>query len=86
MGLLDKLLDKAHVSTAGQRKAVFRVLLDDEGRVQDVVLKLSSGNPGIDQRGRAKFMNMRFPPGRLGPSTKKTRRWHDFAYSGDEGE
>lgn len=84
MGLLDRLLDKAHVSSGDPRKAVFRVLLDDEGRVQDVVLKQSSGSPEIDQLGRAKFMNMRFPPGRLGPTSKKARRWHEFAYSGEE--
>ncbi len=84
MGLLDRLLDKAQVSNGGPRKAVFRVLLDDEGRVQDVVLKQSSGSPEVDQRGRAKFMNMRFPPGRSGPTSKKARRWHEFAYSGEE--
>ncbi|MGS0891246.1 energy transducer TonB [Burkholderia stagnalis] len=86
MGLLDRLFDNAQVSGAGPRKAIFRVLLDDEGRVQDVVLKKSSGNPEVDQRGRAKFMTMRFPPGRLGGTSKKARRWHEFAYSGEEGE
>ncbi|MBN3817233.1 energy transducer TonB [Paraburkholderia sp. Se-20369] len=86
MGLLDRLLDNAHVSGAGPRKAIFRVLLDDEGRVQDVVLKQSSGNPEIDRQGRSKFMTMRFPPGRLGPTSKKARRWHEFAYSGEGGE
>jgi hypothetical protein len=86
MGLLDRLLDKAHVSSAGPHKAIFRVLLDDEGRVQDVVLKQSSGDPEVDKQGRAKFMNMRFPPGRLGANSRKARRWHEFAYSGEENE
>jgi hypothetical protein len=60
------------------------VLLDDEGRVQDVVMKKSSESSEVDQQGRAEFMNMRFPPGRLGPTSKKARRWHQFAYSGEE--
>jgi hypothetical protein len=84
MGLLDRLLDKAQVSNAGPRKAVFRALLDDEGRVQDVVMKKSGENSEVDQQGRAKFMNMRFPPSRLGPTSKKARRLHEFAYSGEE--
>ncbi|HKU26650.1 MAG TPA: hypothetical protein VJQ54_14330 [Candidatus Sulfotelmatobacter sp.] len=66
-----RLLDKAHAPTAGPRKTVFRVLLDYEGTVQVVVLKLSSGNPEVEQRGRAKYLNRQFPTGRLGPSTKK---------------
>lgn len=86
MGLLDRLFDKALISSGGPRKAVFRVLLDDEGRVQDVVLKQSSGNPEVDRQGRAKFITMRFPSRRLGATSKKARRWHEFAYSGEEGQ
>ncbi|WP_155741428.1 energy transducer TonB [Burkholderia territorii] len=83
MGLLDRLLDQAVGANAVPRKAIFRVLLDDEGRVRDVVLKRSSGNRDVDGRGIAKFFNMKFPPGRLAGSTKKARRWHEFAYSDD---
>lgn len=83
MGLLDRLLDRAVGVNATARKAIFRVLLDDEGRVCDVVLKRSSGDPAVDMRGHAKFSKMTFPRGRLGGSTKKARRWHEFAYTDD---
>ncbi len=83
MGLLDRLLDQAVGTSAASRKAIFRVLLDDQGRVKDVVLKRSSGDPAVDMRGHEKFLNMKFPPGRLNGSTKKAQRWHEFPYTDD---
>lgn len=85
MGLLDRLLDQAVGTNAVPRKAILRVLLDDQGRVQDVVLKRSSGDPAVDMRGQEKFLNMTFSSGRLVGSTKKARRWHEFAYTDDAG-
>ncbi|WP_446761922.1 energy transducer TonB [Burkholderia cenocepacia] len=86
MGLLCRLLDQAVGANVAPRKAIFRVLLDDAGRVQDVVLKRSSEDHDIDLRGREKFLKMKFPAGRLAGSTTKARRWHEFAFTDDANE
>lgn len=60
---MGRLLDQAVGGTdAATQKAIFRVLLDVEGRVRDVVLKRSSGARGIDGRGFAKLLSMKLPP------------------------
>jgi hypothetical protein len=81
MGLLDKMLNQAVTPPAGPRKAIFRLLLDDKGQIQDVVIKRSSGDHEADLRGMVEIRQMRFPAGRLGGGPKTSRRWHELAYT-----
>ncbi|MDR5792544.1 energy transducer TonB [Caballeronia sp. LZ008] len=49
MALIDRLLARSTPpGTARKRKTIVRVLLDDAGHVQDVVLKMSGGDPATD--------------------------------------
>jgi TonB family protein len=79
MPLMEKLLSRAVEQDDLSRKVIVRVLLDDQGRVQDVVLKRSCGHAGDDARAMADVRNMRFAPGKVG--SKTARRWHELAYS-----
>ncbi|SIT43738.1 conserved hypothetical protein [Paraburkholderia ribeironis] len=83
MALIDKLLGNAIGSSSGPRKAIVRVLLDDAGRVQDVVLKRSCGNVDGDARALAEIRQMKFPRGHLGQGSRTSRRWHELAYAID---
>jgi TonB family protein len=83
MSLLDKLLAKSVQPDSLQRKVIIRVLLDDEGQVQDVLLKRSCGDPAADQRALEEIRNMKFPRGNLGSGPKTSRRWHELAYAAD---
>ncbi|WP_246024725.1 energy transducer TonB [Paraburkholderia dinghuensis] len=76
---MDKLLARAVASDELSRKVIVRVLLDDKGRIQDVILKRSSGNAADDARALVEIREMRFPPGKI--DSKSTRRWHELAYS-----
>ncbi|KND61842.1 hypothetical protein BVER_06022c [Candidatus Burkholderia verschuerenii] len=82
MALIDKLLARGAPSGAAQkRKTIVRVLLDDAGTVQDVVLKMSCGDPQKDARALEEVRAMRFPRGQIGSGT--VRRWHELAYAVD---
>lgn len=81
MGLLDRLLDQTRRCECNGSPANFRVLLDDEGRVCNVVLERSSGDAAVGMRGHEKFSNMTFPRSWSGGSTKRPRRWHEVAYT-----
>ena len=81
MALLDKLLARSAPPGTQKRKTIVRVLLDDAGHVQDVVLKMSCGEPEKDARALEEVRNMRFARGQLGSGT--VRRWHELAYAVD---
>ncbi|WP_423382434.1 energy transducer TonB [Burkholderia sp. LMG 32019] len=80
MGLLDNLLGKAIGPGTAPRRVVVRVLLDDQGRVQDVVLKRSCGDPAEDKRVMWEVCGMEFPRGNLGSGPKTARRWHELNF------
>ncbi|MDR5738834.1 MULTISPECIES: energy transducer TonB [unclassified Caballeronia] len=81
MALIDKLLARTAPSGAPKRKTIVRVLLDDAGHVQDVVLKLSCGDAAKDEHALEEVRKMRFARGTLGSGT--VRRWHELAYAVD---
>ncbi|WP_248321729.1 MULTISPECIES: energy transducer TonB [unclassified Caballeronia] len=81
MALLDKLLARTAPPGSTKRKTIVRVLLDDAGHVQDVVLKMSCGDPAKDAHALEKVRKMRFARGQLGSGT--VRRWHELAYAVD---
>jgi len=81
MSLMDKLLARTVQPDSAKRNAIVRVLLDDEGRVQDVILKRSCGDAVQDARALNEIRNMRFPRGQIG--SKTARRWHELAYTID---
>ena len=64
---------------AQKRKTIVRVLLDDAGHVQDVVLKMCCGDAANDAHGLEEVPKMRFARGQLGLGT--VRRWHELAYA-----
>ncbi|WFN14883.1 energy transducer TonB [Burkholderia contaminans] len=80
MGLLDKILSRAVTVQSNQAPIVIRVLLDDEGRIQDIVLKRSCGDASKDQVAIEEIRQMNFPRGKLGSGPKTSRRWHEFVY------
>ncbi len=79
MSLLDKLLAKSVQPDSLKRKAIIRVLLDDEGRVQDAFLKRSCGDYKQDAHALKEIWNARFPRGQIG--SKTSRRWRELAYT-----
>ncbi len=81
MGLIDKLINGAIGPKIGPRKVIVLVLLDDEGRIQDVILKRSCGDPAADLRALMEIRQMKFPRGNLGSGSKKARRWHELVYT-----
>ncbi|SAK49614.1 hypothetical protein AWB79_01449 [Caballeronia hypogeia] len=81
MALIDKLLARSAPAGAPKRKTIVRVLLDDAGIVQDVVLKMSCGDTTKDTHAVDEVRKMRFARGQLGSGT--VRRWHELAYAAD---
>jgi outer membrane biosynthesis protein TonB len=79
MSLIEKLLAKANPSVTNKRRVLARVLLDDAGRVQAVMLKQSCGDLVLDERALIELRNAQYPSTRLG--SKTSRRWHDIAYT-----
>jgi len=82
MALIDRLLARSTLpGTAPKRKTIVRVLLDDAGHVQDVVMKMSCGDPAKDAHALDEVRKMRFARGQLDSGT--VRRWHELAYAAD---
>ena len=81
MSPIDRLLAKTAQSDPLKRKAIIRVLLDDEGRVQDAFLKRSCGDSEQDARVLNEIWSTRFPRGQIG--SKTSRRWYELAYAID---
>jgi outer membrane biosynthesis protein TonB len=81
MSLKDKLLSRSMPTDSLKRKAIVRVLLDDQGNVPDVIFKRSCGDAMQDVRALNEIRNMRFARGQIG--SKTSRRWHELAYAAD---
>jgi len=81
MSLIDRLLKKSIEPDSLQRKAIVRVLLDETGKVQDVILKRSCGDSTKDALALIEIRNMRFARSQIGSRT--SRRWHELAYAVD---
>ena len=81
MSLIAKLLARNAASMPVKRRVLARVLLDDAGRVLDVRLKQSSGDPALDGEALIALRATRYPQARLGSRT--SRRWHDVAWAAD---
>lgn len=79
MSLIEKLLSRSVRIDSLKRKTIVRVLLDDQGHVQDVILKRSCGDAMQDVRALNEIRNMRFVRGQIG--SKTSRRWHELAYT-----
>ena len=79
MSRIDKLLAKSVQPDSLKRKAIIRMLLDNEGRVQDAFLKRSCGDHEQDARALNEIWNARFPRGQI--RSKTSRRWHELAYT-----
>lgn len=79
MALLDKLLSKTVAASDPLRaKVVVRIWLDDDGRVRDIKIRRSCGDPDNDARAVEAIALMRFPRGTIGSRT--SQRWHDLSY------
>lgn len=81
MDLLDKLLNRATPLQSRQKRVLVRVLLDERGVVQDVVLKQSCGDPAFDTQALTILRELRYAPARTGK--RAVRRWHEIAYTFD---
>ncbi|WP_175892794.1 TonB family protein [Burkholderia cepacia] len=81
MPLIDKLLSHAIPLQSGRKRVLARVLLDERGVVQDVVLKRSCGDPACDAEALRILRERRYAPARTG--NRAVRRWHEIAYSFD---
>ncbi|WP_322074803.1 energy transducer TonB family protein [Burkholderia cepacia] len=84
MSLIDRMLSRAvpH-STEGRRNVLVRVWLDDEGRVRDLKVRRSCGDPARDDRALHAIAVEQFPRGQLGSGGGTSQRWHDLTYDGD---
>ncbi|MDN7796120.1 energy transducer TonB family protein [Burkholderia vietnamiensis] len=84
MSLLDRMLSRATPQTGkGRRRVLVRVWLDDEGRVRDLKVRRSCGDPASDERALHAIAVMRFPRGQLGSGGGTSQRWHDLNYDVD---
>ncbi|HWW06777.1 energy transducer TonB [Collimonas sp.] len=84
MGLIDKLLAgvtklPASAASAPADRVLVRVYLDTAGRVTDVKIKKSCGDPERDAQAQREIMNMRFAS--KGKAAKTSHNWHDLAYT-----
>jgi TonB family protein len=83
MSLMDRLLSRTgNVPDALRRKVIVRVWLDDEGRVRDLKVRRSCGDPARDAKALDAIAVMHFPRGQLG-SSGTSQRWHDLSYDVD---
>lgn len=85
MGLMDRLLARAgtHGDASGNtgKRVHARVLLDDAGRVQAVLLRQGCGDPAMDRRALSELQGKTYPAARLG--SKTSRCWHNVAWTSD---
>ena len=79
MNLLNKLLANANITDPTCHRVSARVLLNEAGKVQDVKIKQSSGDPAIDKRAISELKNARYAPCRLG--SKSVRIWYDVVWT-----
>lgn len=77
MSLLQDLIARSNTAAPHTRRVVVRVLLDEAGRVHDVVVKHSCGDADADAQAAEFVRQMHFSRTRLG--SKGCRRWHDLA-------
>ncbi|MBN3827207.1 energy transducer TonB [Burkholderia sp. Ac-20384] len=84
MSLIDRMLSRA-VPRLGEarRNVLVRVWLDDEGRVRDLKVRRSCGDPARDERALHAIAVKQFPRGQLGSGGGTSQRWHDLTYDGD---
>lgn len=80
---MDRLLARAVTASDRQcgieKRVHARVLLDDAGRVQAVVLRQGCGDSEIDQRALDELHGRSYPAPRLG--SKTSRRWHNVVWT-----
>ncbi|WP_175972102.1 energy transducer TonB family protein [Burkholderia sp. BCC0322] len=82
MSLIDRLIARSMpVSSLERRRVLVRVWLDEEGRVRDLKVRRSSGDPSYDDRALQAIAVMKFPRGQLGSGSAKAQRWHDLTYA-----
>ncbi|WP_155420227.1 energy transducer TonB family protein [Burkholderia cepacia] len=84
MSLIDRMLPRA-VPRSGEtrRNVLVRVWLADEGRVRDLKVRRSCGDPARDECALHAIAVKRFPLGQLGSGGGTSQRWHDLTYDGD---
>jgi len=81
VSLMDRLLSRGVEQTgSSERRVIVRVWLDDAGRVGDLKVRRSCGDPDLDEKALHAIAVMHFPGGRLGSGGKSAKRWHDLAY------
>ncbi|AVR15010.1 energy transducer TonB [Burkholderia sp. SIMBA_043] len=78
---MDRLLRQAGAQDCGRRRVIARVLLDERGHVQDVVLKHSCGDSELDARALDALREQRYGVTRTGK--RAVRRWQEVAYPVD---
>jgi TonB family protein len=79
MALLNRLLSRTLESSDPLRaKVVVRVWLGDDGRIRDLKVLRSCGDPHKDAVAVEAIALMQFPRGALGSRT--SQRWHDLSY------
>ncbi|WP_175907725.1 MULTISPECIES: energy transducer TonB family protein [Burkholderia] len=84
MSLIDRMLSRTVPPTGeGRRHVLVRVWLDEHGRVRDLKVRRSCGDPARDERALHAIAIMRFPRGQLGSGGGTSQRWHDLTYNGD---
>ncbi|KWO52153.1 hypothetical protein WM28_11835 [Burkholderia ubonensis] len=82
MTLLDRLLNQAISLHSRPKRVLARVLLDERGVVQDVVLKVSCGDSACDAIALSALRERSYAPARTGK--RAVRRWHEIAYTFDD--
>ncbi|WP_175690954.1 energy transducer TonB family protein [Burkholderia anthina] len=83
MSLMDRLLSRGVQSASSRRRVIVRVWLDEHGRVRDLKVRHSCGDPALDEKALHAIAVMRFPAGHLGSGGKAAKRWHDLDYALD---
>ncbi|WP_156437072.1 energy transducer TonB family protein [Burkholderia sp. RF2-non_BP3] len=80
VSLMDRLLSRGVEQQPTQRRVLVRVWLDEKGRVRDLKVRRSCGDPNLDEKALHAIAVMQFPGGHLGSGGKSAKRWHDLAY------
>lgn len=80
MSLMDRLLSRGVEHASSRRRVIVRVWLDEAGRVRDLKVRRSCGDPDLDEKALHAIAVMHFPGGHLGSGGKSAKRWHDLAY------